>query len=218
MGSAVLNERKLLRYGKGGGEWEERPLAEARPSGYVGAVAADDFNGDGRPDLALGYVAFQGKWRTGIDLFLTRPGGGWERRALAVEESRAALTTLATGDLDGDRRTDLVALTGEGRVWIFLADGKGGLAREDSPEVEPTKTACSGYRVAVADLDGDGRAEVIAAFSGESSALFAPDQCTEGGSLWVWKAQPKKTNAQTCTRPLTSPQGVPIVQKHNSPG
>ena len=128
LGSGVMGARDILRLGASDGGWSREKLDDVRPRGYVSAVDAGDFNGDGRLDLALGYLSREGDvWRTGIDLFVTRAAGGWERRPVAAEENRDWLTALDSGDLDGDGKLDLAALTGDGELWIFLGKGDGRL-------------------------------------------------------------------------------------------
>ena len=51
---------------------------------------------------------------------------------------------------------------------------------------------CNGYAARVADLDADGRNEIVAAFAGEPAArdLFGSpmeERCRTAGSLRVWK-------------------------------
>lgn len=192
LGSNVLGAREILRIGTGGGAWTKARLEGLRPS-FVGDVNVADYNGDGRPDLAVGYLSYELKlWRSGIDLFLGRADGSWERRPVAVEDGRGWVTALATGDIDGDGKLDLAALTGEGETWILLGKGDGSFVREKSPEIPKDEGGCKGYDVKIADLDGEPGGEVVAAFAGEPSVLFAPAQCVDEGKMVAWKARKRR--------------------------
>ena len=179
-----LNERKGLRH---------ESLEAVRPA-YVRSVAVDDFDADGAADVALGFLSSElaPEWRTGIDV-LYRTGKGWRRSLVWVENERLGLWSLDAGDIDGDRRRDLVGITGDARFIVLLGDGKGGFARQEAAlvKVEP---GCRGYGVTLADLDGDGSDEIIASFAGERSGvpgLLEEPGCQDGGSLRVWKAAAK---------------------------
>jgi len=95
-----------------------------------------------------------------------------------------------TGDWDGDGKTDLVALTGNGDTWVFLGDGKGFFTRETATGIPPFAGACKGYHVRLADLDGDGKAEIVADFAGEASPMNDPDRCPSGGGIQAWHMAP----------------------------
>lgn len=192
IGSNVMGASEILRIGTEGGAWKVAGLAGMRGRSYVGAVAVDDFNGDKRADLAVGYLSAELKvWRTGIDVFLGQADGGWKRRAVAVEENRNWLTALDSGDLDGDGVADLAALTGAGETWLFLGKGDGSFLREETPEIPTASGGCKGYDVKIANLDGEPGGEIVAAFAGEASALFAPDLCAQQGALTAWAARRK---------------------------
>jgi hypothetical protein len=213
LGLNVLGSKQLLRLGGEGGAWTVAELPGLRPAILAGGVHVADLDGDGRQDLAIGYMANElGVWRTGVDLFYARGTGKtrqsreprkdteWERRTLYAEEGRRGIFALDGGDLDGDGRTDLAALTGDGEVWVFLGRPGGAFLREASSEL-PAPTGCRGYDVKLADLDGDGRDELVAAFAGEASALFAPDKCRHGGSLQAWKNGPLPEAAAAAAEP-----------------
>jgi len=187
LGLNVLGSKQVLRLGAAGGGWTVAELPGLRPRLLTLAVHVADLNGDRRKDLAIGYIANElGTWRTGIDLFYARAKGEWERRTLFAEEGRRGVFALDGGDLDGDGHHDLAALTGDGEVWVFLGRRGGAFVRETGSELPP-RTGCRGYDVKLSDLDGDGRDELVAAFAGEPSALFAPEKCTHNGSLQAWK-------------------------------
>ena len=193
LGSSVLGEKDILRIGGDDGSWAQAALPELRPRAYVGGVDAADFNGDGLMDIAVGYLGREGDvWRTGVDVLLARADGTWQRKAVAVEETRDWLTALDSGDLDGDGRLDLAAATGDGEIWIFLGKGDGTFLREEAPDLPPSEGGCRGYDIQIVNLDSEPGDELVAEFAGEPSALFAPTLCVEGGSLGAWKPRAKK--------------------------
>jgi hypothetical protein len=188
--SAVQSARNLVNLQRPDGSWENVEI-DVRPNAYVRAVHAVDLDKDGRTDLVVGYISYElGVWRQGIDLFYSRPGDQWERHTLAVQEGKDGVTAIATGDLDGDGNLDLVALTGDGHYWVFLGDGKGFFTREPDGVIPPYDGGCTGYHVKLVDLDKDGKDEIVAAFAGEPSPMYAPDVCRSQGGIQVWHAEP----------------------------
>ncbi len=177
---------------KVGGPWTSVDLP-LRPRAYVNAVAVSDFDGDRRQDLALSYTSFElGVNRVGIDLYLGRRDGAWERRPAFVREGRVAFSALESGDLDGDKRSDLVATDYDGFLHILLGDGRGGFVLEESPEAQQPRGNCRGYGLRVADLDRDGRPEIVASFAGEGNALYDPLRCPGKGGVAAWTLQSPK--------------------------
>lgn len=190
-GSSVMGRRTLLNYGREDGAWNTTEIEAVRPQSYIRAVEAADFNGDGTDDLAVAYLSFElAAWRGGIDILYGRSDGSFTRQPLAVQEGRFEVSALASGDLDGDGRLDLAALTGKGETWVFLGDGKGFFTREAAAGIPQYPGECRGYHIELADLDKDGRDEIVSGFAGEASALMAPNLCPSGGGLQAWKAVP----------------------------
>jgi len=195
--SSVLSRKDVLHLGTENNEWISEELDLVRSRSIVTAVEVTDLNGDGRNDLVLAYLSFElEKWMRGVDFVFAKPDGTWTRQAVLADESRKSVRAVASGDLDGDGRKDVVAATGDGELVIFLADGHGFVKREKSPELIDAGAGCRGYSLALRDLDRDGRDEIIAGFAGELSSqrlttpkdAEAKKSCTSGGSLTVWKS------------------------------
>jgi len=198
--SRVVGSAELLNYGEPAGGWSVASLPQPRGRLRVHAVAVADLDGDGRLDLALTFQSQEaGEVRLGLDVFFGGADRSWRRVSIWAPDARTAeaMTALAAGDLDGDGDQDLVALTAKGETWLFINDGRGDFALDRSPEADPDREHlhCAGYAVRIADLDGDGRSEVVTAFAGEpgSDALVRqslPPRCRAGGALRVFKVMP----------------------------
>jgi hypothetical protein len=76
----------------------------ARPGTFPAVVAVGDFNGDGKPDLALADTAF------GVLSVYLGNGDGTFQGAQTVATG-IALGALAVGDFNGDGNPDLVVGT-----------------------------------------------------------------------------------------------------------
>lgn len=193
--SSVLGSKRILRRGTGKG-WTAEDVDAVPPSSLVTAVAIGRFDRDAVPDVAIAWLSMvNGAWRTGIDLLCSRPGrpGGFESRPVWSEAGRLRITSLATGDLDGDSWNDLVALDGAGALLVFLGDGKDFLTHDTSLPARQGRAGCAGVSVLLRDVDGDGRDDAIAAFAGEKVGMSgaANEACPTGGAIEVWSARPR---------------------------
>ena len=109
-----------------------------------------DLNGDGRPDLA-----YYGDPKELVVLYNLGSNGWSAPKRWPIDDGQLDPNALATGDLNGDKRTDLVLL-GENNIY-FLPQ------KADHTLGEPQKIPFSGSvkAVQVLDIDGDGRDDLL---------------------------------------------------------
>jgi hypothetical protein len=166
-GDPLLNDRLYLNDGHG-----RFTLA---PEGTVPAdgesttvVAAADFDGDGRPDLFVGGRVVPGRYPETPRSFFYRNVGG---KLVDVTDTVAPglrtlgmVTAAVWADLDGDKRPDLVVATEWGPVAVFHNNGK----TLENVTARLGLAGATGWwsALAIADVNGDGRPDIIAGNNG----------------------------------------------------
>jgi hypothetical protein len=121
------------------------------------SVATGDVDGDGRADIITG----SGTGSTHVKVFSGKNQA--EIRSFAAFDPQfSGGVFVGAGDVNGDGFADIIAGSGfESTSHVKVFDGRtGGLLHSFSPF---PATFMGGVRVAAADLDGDGRHEIIVA-------------------------------------------------------
>jgi len=136
------------------------PLAvRSRPHPHT--VDSCDFNGDGFLDLVID------SWEENrLTVLLGNGKGGFAAPGVAIEAGRKPYRNVRARDLDGDGRCDLVMPNMvERAVTVLFGDGRGGFHGSERP---PIPAGPSPFAVAVADVNGDGKPDlVVANYSGQ---------------------------------------------------
>jgi hypothetical protein len=142
---------------------QEGPTPLATASGCGTRIAAGDVNGDGKADLVSSFENCSSE----IQIFDGVTGGRIaDFQSFNTNGTAGNGTRVATGDLNGDGRDEVVVGGGPGDPSTVLVFP--GAPSDASPQ--PTRTidafgasVTSGVEVACADVNGDGKADVIAA-------------------------------------------------------
>jgi hypothetical protein len=128
------------------------------------ALVTGDFNGDGRSDLA--FAGTESPGTLGVVVLLGDSGGTFSVGSTTVLGLTALPSALVAGDFDGDHRTDLaivgVDASGNTSAEVLLGNSDGTFRR-----TTPTSLgALNPVAFAVADFNGDGRADLAVAGTG----------------------------------------------------
>lgn len=167
LGSSVAGARALVQIGNGT-SWTSRDLDALEPDAFVTAVAIHD-----------GTLLTGSAWQSScvaLDAAET---------ALLRESSNDPIVAIVPADLDGDTRTDLVALRMRGSMAAFRGTSNG-FVRDADVAAPATMAGCDAFDAQAADIDHDGAAEVIVSFAGDVVPTLG-EQCTRGGGFVVWR-------------------------------
>lgn len=179
--SGLMGSREIVAFAEPGGSWRWENVDPLPPEGYFRAIAAVDLDGDGVDDLIVGGTYLEGEtWVPRLDAFLSRDKGKrWDLRPL---ERGDEITAVAAASIAGNGAPIGIAATSSvGKLLFFVADGRGKIERIP---VSLPGTGCSGSDVQLADLDGDGRVEIVSSYGEETAE---DGRCGSQGMICAFK-------------------------------
>jgi Bacterial Ig-like domain (group 3)/FG-GAP-like repeat/Abnormal spindle-like microcephaly-assoc'd, ASPM-SPD-2-Hydin len=155
------------------------PAVAHGPGGFSSiSVAVADVNGDGKPDLLVANLCSDSSCVNGSVSVLLGKGDGSFQTAVAYASGGYEAVSVAVADVNGDGKPDLLVATecssqgscdADGTVGVLLGNGDGTF----QTAVTYSSGAQSAHSVAVADVNGDGKPDLVLANCGSSSASCA---------------------------------------------
>ena len=149
--------------GRGDGTFQVQTTTYAVGT-VANTIAAGDFNGDGKADLAVGTDGSSTSPSSQVSILLGDGAGGFQAGAILTAPGQLGVASVAAADFNGDGKLDIATLSSSDLLSIFLGNGDGTFAAAISSVVG--KDAIS---VVAADLNGDGRIDVAVANSSDNT-------------------------------------------------
>ena len=158
--------------GNGRGAFTPGPITRL---GFIGgrtASAFGDIDGDGRVDAVVAHRGSDEQDQPARVLILRGDGSGGFKEMAQAPIGAPGPFSILLADLNADRHLDL-AITHSHRnsLSVLLNDGRGALTRAAG---SPFDIRTEAFGLIAADVDGDGRADLIAA-TGTSAVLLLGD-------------------------------------------
>ena len=168
-----------LALGDGRGNFTRAPQSfPVGPSPYPFAVG--DVNNDGWPDIVATATATgpsrrqQLPFSRALTLLLSDGKGGLTPHELPIRTGEPWFAAIA--DLNGDGRADIIATHHEqNAMTVMIGDGRGGFTETDG---SPFDFGVSLYQIILADVNRDGRIDVLATTGNSLRVLLGDGRAT----------------------------------------
>src|ERR1022692_3664068 len=138
------------------------------------AMAAADFNGHRKLDLAVGNAA-----SSSVSIFLGKGDGSFNAGATVAIPGNCLVTSLIAGDFNGDGKADLLAICGfQTTIWVLPGLGSGQFGAAIATHLLQLALMGFGIEVsfqgaAVADFNGDGKLDLAISLGNSDLSFFS---------------------------------------------
>ncbi len=198
---SYANLETFVALGNGDGTFQQalNVLPTQPGASVVGAVA--DLNGDGRSDLVLALSAAN----TGInsvEVFLSN-GDGTFRMSAMIPVPVSSYSPVLVSDFNGDGHPDLLIPYAEG---FYLALGNG-----DGTFGTPQPTTIPPGNAALAELNGDGRGDVLVANATTGAVSVLTGETSDPITLTISPASPVANVPATLTATIPNASATGTV-------
>jgi len=156
------------------GEWKRQTISEAN-EGVVHGIFIVDWDGDGRDEIITASFV-------GLDLFKLGKDGQWTRTELAKGDPapwpKSGASDVTVGRLGGERFLAAIEPWHGNQVSVYRRR-KGQWERQVIDD-----SLVQGHTILAADLNGDGRDEIVAGYRGEGRSVNLYYASDAKGTHW----------------------------------
>jgi hypothetical protein len=175
---------------EGTGEYSISNISEGLPTEGLWRqnIALVDMNKDGVLDIVAPPPRKAVADQERPFIFIRDKDGKWKNGNYTFpRERKYAYGGVAAGDLNGDGYPDIVLAVHSGKIILLQNDGKGGFIDKPFP-LEKLKDPFQSRTVQIADVNGDGRPDIVALSDSPYSTSYSPQGLligiNKGGGNW----------------------------------
>jgi VCBS repeat protein/FG-GAP repeat protein len=163
------------------GDASFRPRVDYRAGSGPNSIAIGDLNGDRRQDLITAnnntVGGEGGGYVDSVSVLLNRGNAGFRPKVDYAKTGKPELPTLgfgsvAVGDLNGDRKSDVAIGNAANRVCVFVNSGSGRLQPRIDYRTWPTDDGWGPRSLAIGHLNGDRKFDVVTVKFASVAVLF----------------------------------------------
>lgn len=161
-GALVSGPNSVYLFANNGDGTLAPPVAIDAPANTPAGLAAGDLNGDGKLDFVITTASNASASTAGALLVYLNKGSGSFAAPVSFSPGYNP-GPVAIGDLNGDSKLDIVVASTDqnytaGTLSVYLGKGDGTFA---TPQTLQAPNVAAGNSLSIADMDGDGHADVI---------------------------------------------------------